>query len=196
MSSRWLTGMIRPVAGAGVGAGPIVKLGGSLLTRASWPEDVRRLVASLASPVIVVGGGPVVDGLRTIDAASPRSAAMMHDLAIDAMRLTARVAAEALGLPIRPVVAPRSAPPSLLDVATWLAANSSANRMPRGWEVTSDSIAAAIAGSAGRGLLLVKSLPPPCPGDALADLSAAGWVDEHFPAAAADVTAIGWAAPT
>lgn len=195
MSTLWLTGTIRPAAGAGIGEGPIVKLGGSLLTRPAWPEDVRRLLASLRSPVVVVGGGPVVDGLREIDAASPRSTALMHDLAIDAMRLTARIVAEALRLPLEPRVESHAVTPIILDTATWLGASSRVHPLPQGWQVTSDSIAAIIAASAGRDLLLVKSLPPHCPGDALADLSAAGWVDEHFPAAAADVTAIGWAAP-
>lgn len=195
MITPWLTGMIRPGTGVGIGAGPIVKLGGSLLTRPAWPEDVRRLVDSLRSPVVVVGGGPVVDGLREIDAANPRSTVLMHALAIDAMRLTARIAAEALRLPLEPMVESHAATPIILDTPTWLEESSFANRLPEGWGVTSDSLAAIIAGAAGRGLLLVKSLPPPCPGDALADLSAAGWIDEHFPAAAADVTAIGWAAP-
>lgn len=195
MSDLWLTGTIRPVTGAGIGESPIVKLGGSLLTRPAWPEGVRRLVASLRSPVIVVGGGPVVDGLREIDAASPRSTALMHDLAIDAMRLTARVVAEALRLPLEPRVESHAATPIIFDTATWLGASSRANPLPKGWQVTSDSIAAILAASVGRDLLLVKSLPPPCHGDQLAALSAAGWVDDYFPTAAADVTAIDWAAP-
>lgn len=195
MTRPWLTGLIRPVSGGGIGAGPIVKLGGSLLTRPDWPEEILRLLASLRSPVVVVGGGPVVDGLREIDAANARSTALMHALALDAMRLTARIAAEALRLPLESMVEPHAAEPIILDTPTWLQKSPTTDRLPEGWGVTSDSIAAAIAASLGRSLLLVKSLPPPCGGEALADLSAAGWVDEHFPNAAADVPAIGWAAP-
>ncbi len=195
MSDRWLHGMIRPATAAVLGRGPIVKLGGSLLTRPSWPEDVGALVASLAGPVLVVGGGPIVDGLRRIDAARPQPTFLMHTLAIEAMRLTARIVADTLGLSITPTIDPDAAGPRILDATAWLESHPSAASIPAGWEVTSDSIAAAIAGSAGRHLLLVKSRPPPSLGDELAALSAAGWVDDHFPTAAAAVTGIGWAAP-
>ncbi len=195
MNSHWLRGMIRPAAGTAVGDGPIVKLGGSLLTRASWPEDVGALILSYAAPVVVVGGGPIVDGLRRIDAARPRPTALMHTLAIDAMRLTARIVGDALGLAIVPTIDPGATGPRILDAAAWLDSHPAASSIPLGWEVTSDSIAAAIAGAAGRDLLLVKSLPPPCSGDALAALAAAGWVDGYFPVAATAVTTIGWAAP-
>jgi hypothetical protein len=63
--------------------------------------------------------------------------------------------------------------------------------------VTSDSIAARVAAEAAAGLLLVKSVPPPpYPGGPhlLAALAAAGWVDGHFPEAAAGLGEIGWAA--
>lgn len=195
LSDRWLKGMIRPAGASVLGRGPIVKLGGSLLTRPSWPEDVVALVASLAGPVLVVGGGPIVDGLRRIDAARPQPPALMHALAIEAMRLTARIVADTLGLSITPTIDPDATGPTVLDAAAWLESHPAASSIPPGWEVTSDSIAAAMAVSAGRHLLLVKSRPPPCPGDELAALSAAGWVDEHFPAAAAAVTGIDWAAP-
>jgi hypothetical protein len=53
-----------------------VKVGGSLLGLTDWPDRLADLVAQLNAqapqPLLVVGGGHVVDGLREIDAASPR----------------------------------------------------------------------------------------------------------------------------
>jgi 5-(aminomethyl)-3-furanmethanol phosphate kinase len=195
MSDRWLEGMIRPDSASRIGQGPIVKLGGSLLTRACWPEEVTLLVASLTAPVIIVGGGPVVDGLRTIDTCREQPADVMHDLAIDAMQLTARIVAEALCLPTAVSIDSTTAGATVLDTRAWLARHAACARLPSGWQVTSDSIAATVAGVTGRDLLLVKSLPPPSPGQDLAALATAGWVDPHFPTVADRLAAIGWAAP-
>ena len=195
MTDRWLLGMIRPAAASGIGYGPVVKLGGSMLTRPAWPEEVALLIASLNSPVIVVGGGPVVDGLRAIDTHRQQPAEVMHDLAIEAMRLTARIVAEALALPGATSFDPSTTGPTILDAKAWLESAAAGRRLPSGWQFTSDSIAATVAAAIGRDLLLVKSLPPPCPGSDFALLSTAGWVDEYFPTAAAGISRIGWAAP-
>ena len=195
MNDAWLEGTIRSGEAATVGRGPLVKLGGSLLVRPSWPVEIAALVATLDNPVILVGGGAVVDGLRRLDAACLRPAVLMHELAIEALRLTGRLVADALGMAISPTIDHRS-DPVVLDVAAWFTRHPAAGSMiPPGWEVTSDSIAAVVAATAGLDLLLAKSLPPPCPGDDLAGLAAAGWVDERFPSAAAAVSRIGWAAP-
>lgn len=172
--------------------GHVVKVGGSLLDRPDWPRAIAALVAELKPTLVVVGGGQVVDGLRAIDAACPRPARLMHDLAIDAMSLTARLVADALGLP---VVHGVEAAAGVLDVAGWLRAAGPVAALPVGWHVTSDSIAALVASVTGRGLVLAKSVPPPVGGDDLAALAAAGWVDAHFPRAAAGVAELGWAAP-
>ena len=60
---------------------------------------------------------------------------------------------------------------------------------------TSDSIAALVATETNRGLLLAKRAPPPEGDHDLERLAAAGWVDAHFPAAAATVATISWSAP-
>jgi hypothetical protein len=83
-------------------------------------------------------------------------------------------------------------------VPAWLEAGGRAKTLPAGWEVTSDSIAARVAVECGRGLLLVKSVPPPpCPAgaDVCSALAAAGWVDQYFPVAAAALDTLAWAAP-
>lgn len=198
----------------------VVKIGGSLLARPGWPGLVGDLVRTLAAEpaaarsdgdgggdgvaarrgrrlLVVVGGGGIVDGLRAIDAAATLDQSLVHDLAIDAMRLTARLVADAAGLPLAAAPSPAAAA-VVLDVPAWLAVGGRAATLPRGWRVTSDSIAARVAVEHGAGLLLAKSAaPPPCPAgaEAVAHLAAAGWVDDHFPAAAAALGWITWAAP-
>lgn len=177
----------------------VLKIGGSLLTRAGWPQSVAALVAAAPHPTrtLVVGGGPVVDGLRRIDAAAPQPDDLMHHLAIEALRVTARLVAAALGLPLS------SAPADddeavVLDVPAWLERVPCRPALPAGWQVTSDSIAAGVAAATAASLLLAKSAaPPPCPAGTVdvAGLAATGWVDDYFPRAAADVAPIEWAAP-
>jgi aspartokinase-like uncharacterized kinase len=167
----------------------VVKIGGSLLARPAWPEWIAALVAATHGPrVFVVGGGPVVDGLRAVDAAAPQPAAAMHWRAIEALGITARLVADATGLPL--VETPDATTPAVLDVARWTPA---AAALPEGWHVTSDSIAAVVAARVGGGLLLAKSLPPPVAD--LGGLAAAGWIDAHFPTVAAAAGRITWAAP-
>jgi aspartokinase-like uncharacterized kinase len=194
MTTGWLRGVIRSTTGAVVPQ-TVVKFGGSLLVRRTWRDELRSLVADCIGPTtIVVGGGPVVDGLRALDAASPCSAEVMHRLAIDAMGITARLAAEAASLKLaaEPACDER---PVVLDAAAWLSRAGRYDDLPVGWHVTSDSIAAAVATACGAALLLAKSVPPPESRGSLASLAQAGWVDDHFPTAAADLERIEWAVP-
>lgn len=188
MTGDWRFGVLQDGPPAAAAAALIVKVGGSLLAGPEWPEALATLLAATAGRrVLVVGGGPVVDGLRTIDAAATRPAAVMHWLAIEALGITARLVAEATGLPL--VAAPETSEVAVLDAPRWLRTAAS---LPEGWQVTSDSIAAVAAARAGGGLLLAKSVPPPHAG--LQALAAAGWIDGHFPAVAAAAGRITWAA--
>ncbi len=192
MNRRWQRGIIRGQEALPSATPLVIKLGGSLLAMPDWPAAVAALLADSTRPLVVVGGGGLVDGLRAIDAASPRPAALMHRLAIEAMSLTASLVADACRLPV--VTSPGPAG-GILDAARWLASSGAGGDLPVGWHVTSDSIAATAARRGSRGLLLVKSVPPPLEaGGNLASLAARGWVDEHFPTAADDVQPIAWAA--
>ncbi len=193
MTAGWTTGAIRRRAGVGDRRLLVVKLGGSLLTRPQWPEELELLLPGLQQPLLlIIGGGAVVDGLRAIDAEAPQPPALMHRLAIEAMRLTAAIVAESLTLPIV-TTADDAHGAAILDVATWLTIH--AAPLPEDWSVTSDSLAAAVAAAVDADLLLVKSVPPPAAANDLQALSAAGWVDEAFPTAAHGVAGIEWAAP-
>ncbi len=167
----------------------VVKFGGSLLAKDDWPELLRSLSQSCGNtPLsIVVGGGAKVDSIRRIDDAAGLDAAVSHRLAIDAMRITARLVCETTGCPLAADL-PTTASPCVIDVPAWLDTAGRFARLPVGWHVTSDSIAAFIAAETGSDLLLAKSIPPP------KDPSA-GWVDDWFTTAAIGVGRIEWAAP-
>jgi aspartokinase-like uncharacterized kinase len=200
MSSHWEQGLLRGPAAAGPTTTPLViKVGGSLLARPAWPDDLIGLVGQVARPgLLVVGGGRIVDALRRIDATTPRSPEVMHRLAIDALGLSARLVADALGLPLAMAPLP-DARLAVLDAPAWLdaedAEGSRLARLPVGWHVTSDSIAALVATVHDMWLVLAKSTPPPARETELVRLAEMGWVDGYFPTAAARVSGIAWAAP-
>lgn len=193
MSALWHRGLL-------CGAAPpadrptVIKWGGSLFARPSWPDDLRALLATVGSTTtLIVGGGPLVEGLRTIDRIRTGPAAAMHWLAIDAMSLTARLLAAEAGLPLTAQPADRGL--VVLDVGAWLRIAGRHTDLPAGWQVSSDSIAAAVAGCHDATLLLAKSVRPPDSGSDLDSLAAAGWVDGQFPRAARALKTIAWAAP-
>ncbi len=75
----------------------VVKVGGSLFSTSGWQHAVQSLIAheslSNHSVVVLAGGGAVVNGLRAIDATSSLPAPLMHDLALEAMGITAQLVA-------------------------------------------------------------------------------------------------------
>jgi hypothetical protein len=174
----------------------VLKIGGSLLTLPDWPARINDLVDDVrpraGRVIIVVGGGPIVDGLRAIDAAAPQAAELMHRLAIEALQLSASLVGAALGLPL--ARAPGTWAACVLDTNAWLADAGGHRDLPVGWEVTSDSIAAVVAAAHDGRLMLAKRVPPPGGLTDLAALAQAGWIDEHFPNAACGLKAIAWAA--
>jgi hypothetical protein len=201
MSGSWQHGTIRTGSRATPASAPLViKVGGSLLGRIDWPRLVGELLREAAGDrgcLLVVGGGAVVESLRSNDAARPLPPERMHRAAIDVMGGTGWLASRLLGLPLvaEPALQP-SRRPAVLDVPEWLGREERLERLPVGWDVTSDSIAACVAASEGSGLLLAKSVPPPVGGEgrcqALADH---GWIDRFFPRAAEPLEEIAWACP-
>ncbi len=177
----------------------VVKVGGSLL---EWSELPGRLAGLLAGPelggavpLLIVGGGAIVEELRRLDRIHGIGEESSHALALQAMELTARVMVRlgrSLGLRLVqslkgadgcwaagevPVLAPRR----LLDRGDRVIADA----LPHTWEATSDSIAARVAVLAGAsGLWLVKSVSLPA-GFTREDAARVGLVDTHFPVVAA-----------
>jgi hypothetical protein len=143
----------------------VVKLGGGILAHAGYFDGALAAIAAAARerPLLVVpGGGPFADAVRDVDRRYRLSDVAAHWMAVLAMdqyahlvasRLAGAILVEepagiaaALGAGRVPVLAP----------SRWLRA---ADPLPHAWDVTSDSLAAWIAGVVGaRRLVLIK--PP------------------------------------
>ena len=154
----------------------VVKLGGGALAHVGHFEAVLAAIAAAAQDrrlLVVPGGGPFADAVREVDCRlrlSNDAAHWMALLAIDqyAILVASRLAgsvlvtkrheiADALDAPVRqvPVLAPYR----------WLRET---DPLPHEWMVTSDSIAAWVAGMVcARRLVLVK--PPGAAGNELVD---------------------------
>lgn len=144
----------------------VVKIGGGVARVPGALERVGAAVARAAErcPLVVVpGGGPFADQVRTFERDHPVSADAAHWMAILGMDQYAWVLAERI--PGARLVddlagiqqAHAAARVPVLAPARWLRA---ADELPHSWDVTSDSLAAYIATLTGaERLVLVKPVP-------------------------------------
>ena len=179
----------------------VVKVGGSLF---DWPElgprlttwlQARRATYPHEATILVAGGGPAADWIRSIDRVHHLGDARAHELALHALDLTAAALArlvagstlveriDQLGVGCdsrRPlIVVPRK---MLLEIE-----QSGAAPLPASWDATSDTIAARIAAHLGaRALVLMKSA---CATECttLADAALRGIVDPMLPRSALSI---------
>jgi aspartokinase-like uncharacterized kinase len=183
----------------------VLKLGGSLLDK---PDLARRLNQLLTNPdqccpgfmpspdtrwLIISGGGAAADEIRRLDRLYHLPSSMTHWDAIAAMTFNAQLLARLIPALTLVKTAPEariawsSHRPAILDVHHYLKneGQALAAELAESWDVTSDTIAAAIGKAWNcECLILAKScdLPTPC-----TDWTAAaqlGLVDPAFPAAA------------
>jgi aspartokinase-like uncharacterized kinase len=178
----------------------VIKVGGSLL---DWPELPGRLAAFLDNQrgraaclreqaVLVAGGGPFADLIRTMDQTHDLGDQKAHRLAIRSLDLTGELLAGLL--PGSAVVhrpedlwacrnagqVPILAPGLFLEEVD----DRGPDPLPASWDVTSDSIAARIAVLLGaRRLILLKSTAPTIE-ISRGEAAQAGLVDPMFPAIA------------
>lgn len=154
----------------------VIKLGGGLLP---FVESFEASLAAIGQAarvrrlLIVPGGGPFADAVRDVHRQHRLSDSAAHWMAVLAMdqyahlivsRMpasvvvrTAREMGDAVAVNQVPVLAPEQ----------WLR---EADPLPHSWDVTSDSIAAWVAGQVGAPrLVLIK--PPGAEGDSLVDAS-------------------------
>lgn len=141
----------------------VCKVGGGLLADAGSFESVLASVASAARRrrlLVVPGGGPFADAVRDADARLRLSADASHWMAVLAMDQYAQLVAERLAGAalvssvgeIRGALDAGRVP--VLAPSAWLR---EADPLPHSWDVTSDSIAAWVAGAVGASrLVLVK----------------------------------------
>jgi aspartokinase-like uncharacterized kinase len=158
----------------------VVKIGGGLLAHPARLDEALAAVAAAAGNrrlVVIPGGGPFADAVRAVDDRLGLSDDAAHWMAILAMDQFAHVLASRL--PGGTIVDDRTA-----VIAALAASDGAGRRIPvlapyrwlrqadplrHTWDVTSDSIAAWIAGQFGaERLVLIK--PPAASGSTLVDV--------------------------
>lgn len=163
----------------------VVRIGGSFAGSAHLPAWLDAIAARAGRIVVVPGGGPFADAVRAAqpdmgfdDRAAHRMALLameQYGAALASLRTGWIVASSAAG--IRRALADGKVPvwaPSRMVLC--------AKDVPWSWDVTSDSLAAWLAGRIGAGhLLLVKHVEPDADELWAADLVARGIVDPAFP---------------
>jgi aspartokinase-like uncharacterized kinase len=174
----------------------VVKVGGGL-GRGAGDDALRALCATLGelgrrhALLVVPGGAWFADAVRDADRRFALSATTSHRMAVLGMEQFAWLLSELI-----PGAERRSdlAPPAVGHTAVLLPAGLPVDELPASWHVTSDSIAAWIAGQVGADrLVLVKEVDGlfaqwPARGEPLARLTVAelaglrpGGVDEYLP---------------
>jgi 5-(aminomethyl)-3-furanmethanol phosphate kinase len=143
----------------------VVKVGGGLLAHVEHFLSVLVTINSAARGrqlLVVPGGGPFADAVRDVDRRLQITGDAAHWMAVLAMDQYAYAIADRLGNSA--IVEDRAAIAAALDARRvpvlapyrWLR---EADPLPHSWDVTSDSIAAWVAGEVGaRRLVLIK--PP------------------------------------
>ncbi|WP_038361566.1 aspartate kinase [Bosea sp. 117] len=166
----------------------VVKLGGSLVGDARLPALLAEF-ARIGAPLVVVGGGgPLADAVRTLQPRLGFGDAAAHHMAILAMEQTALALAD-----LAPGLVPCADAGAIAQAhragraALWRpAAMARAAQVPASWEVTSDSLALWLAKEIGAArLTLVKAAPVEDPHGPAAGWAAKGLVDPYFPQIAA-----------
>jgi len=157
----------------------VVKVGGSLYDDRRLGPGLRLWLSEQTAPVIIVpGGGLLADAVRGLDHVHSLGEEAAHWLAIRSLSVAAQFLESLIGRP------QSRHPIRVVDCHDFFRRN---DTTPHTWDVTSDSLAAAVsARTAARKLVLLKSVDmPPVPWPLAA---ANGWVDPHFPTAVAGAT--------
>jgi len=178
----------------------IVKLGGSHATGPHLKPWLKAIATEAGSIVIVPGGGPFADAVRKAQAGIGYDDRAAHAMALLAMTQFG-AALESLNPALR-LATSRSAILSALKerkVPVWSPERmASAAALPETWDLTSDSLAAWLAGALGAGcLVLVKHGRFEGAEVGVHDLAARGIVDPLFPRYLKESGARAWlAGPT
>jgi 5-(aminomethyl)-3-furanmethanol phosphate kinase len=178
----------------------IVKIGGSHFSGPHIKDWLAAIAAEAGAIVIVPGGGPFADAVRSAQASMGYDDSAAHAMALAAMAQFGR-ALQSLN-PVLTLTATRSAILSALkngQVPVWSPESMAlAASLPETWALTSDSLAAWLAGALGaRQLLLVKHGHFEAAAVDVRVLVARGVVDSLFPRYLRESRVRAWiAAPT
>jgi len=162
----------------------VVKLGGSF----AFSDRLRDWIAAIAGcagrVVVVPGGGPFADAVRAAQAKMGLSDAAAHRMALLAMEQYGHALAS-LDAQLEPVAGIDAIRGALRRgrVPVWLPAPMALAdaAIPQSWDVTSDSLAAWLAGRIGAGrIVLVKHVAAGHPAAAAAEFAARDVVDRAF----------------
>ena len=179
----------------------VLKLGGSFAFSPHLPR-ILQAIGSVGVPLVVVpGGGPFADAVREAQPRMGFDDRAAHRMALMAMaQFTEALVALA---PSLDVAADPSAIRRTLDrhrVAVWSPwpMADGLDTLPESWQLTSDSLAAWLAGRLGASrLLMLKHGDRPVDGPSFESAVAAGIVDHLFPGyARASGAAVSWLWPS
>jgi dihydroneopterin aldolase len=163
----------------------VVKLGGSYAFSHALKGWIDAVGACAGRVVVVPGGGPFADAVRSAQPKMGFDDRAAHEMALLAMDQYGYALAN-LGAGWRLAASAAAIRRVLLDggVPVWSAMPMmrGAKDVPWSWDVTSDSLSAWLAGRIGaKRVLLVKHVEPPADPLRAADLVAEGIVDPAFP---------------
>jgi dihydroneopterin aldolase len=163
----------------------VVKLGGSYAFSSNLKNWIDAIAAGAGRVVVAPGGGPFADAVRTAQARMGFDDRAAHRMALLAMDQYCYALAN-LRTELKLVASATAIRRVLLDggVPVWSATRMvcAAKDIPWSWEVTSDSLAAWLAGRIGaKRVLLVKHVEPPAGPLRAHELVANGIVDQAFP---------------
>jgi len=163
----------------------VVKLGGSYADAAELEAWLAAIAACAGHVVLVPGGGPFAEAVRDAQRRMDFDDRVAHHMALTAMDqygcalmslgqgLARAASAEAIQQALDGAKIPVWAPAAMVLAA---------EEIPASWDVTSDSLAAWLAGKIGATrVLLVKRIRPEGPRVRACELVAQGLVDAKFP---------------
>lgn len=166
--------------------GPVVvKLGGSFASSTHLRQWVRALAGCTGRAVIVPGGGPFADAVRSTQLKMEFDDRTAHHMALLAMEQYGRALAGCNGAlsPADSIEAIRHGL-GIGRIPVWMPVGMvlEAEEIAPTWEVTSDSLAAWLGGRIGADrLFLIKHTPALAARTAAEELAALGIVDAAFP---------------
>jgi len=164
----------------------VVKLGGSYAFSSDLPGWLAAIANSAGDIVLVPGGGPFADAVRSAQPRMGFDDDAAHHMALLGMDQYGRALA-ALNKRFTPAASIAGIRRALRagNVPVWSPTEMvlKRNDIPRSWEVTSDGLAAWLACRIGaRRVLLIKHVDPPPDPIRIEDLVARGVVDRSFAA--------------
>lgn len=133
----------------------LIKLGGSLLSLPDLPARLEELLGQFSDEqtLLLVGGGPTADVVRTWDSVHSLTPTLAHDLAIESLHLNQSLLThllpnlEAVDTRDEAAAAWNTGRLPLLNVPLFLQDEEPKQQLqlPRSWQATSDAIAAWVA---------------------------------------------------